>query len=372
MEEQYMRRAILLARKGMGHVSPNPMVGCVIVKDGRVISEGYHEKYGTYHAERSALLSCKEDPEGAEAYVTLEPCCHYGKTPPCTEILIEKKIRKVYIGSRDPNPLVAGKGAKILRAHGIEVVEDVLKEECDALNEIFFHYITKKTPFVSMKYAMTLDGKIACAGGDSRWVTGEESRQFVQQLRKQYSGIMAGIQTVLLDDPMLNCRIEKGVDPVRILCDSHLRLPLSSKIVKTAKQIRTYAVYCEKSLSASEAGRKEALLERGVRLLEAGGDDGRIDLPLLMEKLGEEKIDSIILEGGGTLNASALSAGIVQKVYAFLAPKLVGGQNARSPVEGDGILRMADAVKLSHVTLEHFGEDICVTGRIEKTCLQES
>lgn len=365
MEEQYMRRAIELARKGMGHVSPNPMVGCVIVKDGRIISEGYHEKYGAYHAERNALLCCKEDAEGAEAYVTLEPCCHYGKTPPCTEILIEKKIKKVYIGSKDPNPLVAGKGAAILREHGIEVEEGVLKEECDQMNEIFFHYITQKTPFVSMKYAMTLDGKIACATGDSKWVTGPEARQFVQLLRKQHSGIMAGIQTVLLDDPMLNCRLEDGVDPVRIICDSHLRLPLESNLVKTADRIKTYAAFCEKSLTPSEAGRKEALLEKGVHLMEAGGENGRIDLTLLMKKLGEEKIDSILLEGGGTLNASAISSGIVNKVYAFIAPKLVGGREARSPVEGLGIRKMEAAVKLSQYTLERFGEDICVIGRIK-------
>ena len=203
----YMRRAIELAKKARGFTSPNPMVGAVIVKDNRIIGEGYHERCGQLHAERNALASCKESPKGAVMYVTLEPCCHYGKTPPCTEAIIEAGIRKVVIGSRDPNPKVSGKGAKQLRKAGIEVEEDFLRTECDALNPVFFHYISTGTPYVVLKYAMTADGKIASHTGKSKWITGEKARNHVHQLRHWYSGIMVGIDTVLADDPMLNCRI---------------------------------------------------------------------------------------------------------------------------------------------------------------------
>ena len=222
--QDYMRMALELAGQGEGKVSPNPMVGCVVVKEGKVIATGYHEAYGGYHAERNALLHCQEDTEGAELYVNLEPCCHYGKTPPCTEIILEKKIKKVYVGCLDSNPKVAGKGIEILRQHGVEVVTGILEEECRAINEVFFHYMKKKMPFTAMKYAMTLDGKIACETGDSKWVTGTEAREHVQCLRNRYRGIMAGIGTVLKDDPMLNCRMEGGTNPVRIICDSRLRI----------------------------------------------------------------------------------------------------------------------------------------------------
>ena len=222
--QDYMKRALELAKKAMGYTSPNPMVGCVVVKDGRIVTEGYHERCGEYHAERNALTKCSEDLTGATMYVTLEPCCHQGKTPPCTDIILERGIGKVYVGSMDPNPKVAGKGVQILRDHGVEVETGLLEEECLSLNEIFFHYITTKMPYVAMKYAMTLDGKIASFSGDSKWVTGERAREHTHFLRKKYRGILVGIGTVLADDPMLNCRTENGVDPVRIVCDSHLQI----------------------------------------------------------------------------------------------------------------------------------------------------
>ena len=239
VKERYMRRALELARMGEGRTNPNPMVGCVIVKDGRIIGEGYHEKYGEYHAERNALLRCGEDPAGADLYVTLEPCCHYGKTPPCTEIIIEKKIGRVFIGNVDPNPKVAGGGVKILQEQGIEVETGILEEECRKLNEVFFHYISTGRPFIAAKYAMSADGKIACASGDSKWITCETARKQVHMLRKRYSGILVGIGTVLADDPMLNCREEAGVDPVRIICDFSLRIPMDSRIVRSADTIQT-------------------------------------------------------------------------------------------------------------------------------------
>ncbi|NBH13355.1 bifunctional diaminohydroxyphosphoribosylaminopyrimidine deaminase/5-amino-6-(5-phosphoribosylamino)uracil reductase RibD [Lachnospiraceae bacterium] len=383
-----MRMALALAGKAEGKVSPNPMVGCVVVKEGRVIASGYHESYGGYHAERNALLHCQEDTEGAELYVNLEPCCHYGKTPPCTDIILEKKLKKVYVGCLDPNPKVAGKGIKILREHGVEVETGILEEECRMFNEVFFHYMTEKMPFTAMKYAMTLDGKIACETGDSKWVTGTEARAQVQRLRNRYRGIMAGIGTVLKDDPLLNCRMEGGKNPVRIICDSRLRIPANSQIVKTAGEIETVVAWNPQAAESyhSESGHGikglqelRAYLEgRGIELLEVPlYTDAAVlglDLRRLFAKLGEREIDSVLLEGGGTLNASALRERLVQRVYAFIAPKLVAGAEAKSPVEGEGICTMKDAVKLSKIQIASFGEDFCISGRIgeEELCLPES
>lgn len=337
-EEQFMKRAIELAKQGVGWTAPNPLVGAVVVKNGRVIGEGYHRKYGELHAERNALAACTEDPAGATLYVTLEPCCHYGKTPPCTEIIIEKKIAKVVIGSRDPNPKVAGKGARILREHGIEVVEDYMREACDALNPVFFHYITTKTPYVVLKFAMTLDGKIATRTGASKWITGEAARNHVHQLRGRYAGILAGIGTVLADDPMLNCRIDGAQQPLRIILDSHLRIPMGSRLVRSAKEYPLLIV-CNESTRDREEGtnRIQKLEEAGAKVWTLPEKNGHPDLNVLMQRLGEEKIDSVLIEGGGTVNEAALKAHIVHHVYAYIAPKIFGGEDAKTPVEGSGI-----------------------------------
>ena len=368
MNEQYMRRAIELARKGAGFVSPNPMVGAVIVKDGRVIGEGYHERCGQLHAERNAFAALTEDAEGATIYVTLEPCCHYGKTPPCTEAIIENKIAKVVIGSRDPNPLVSGKGAKILREAGIEVVEDFMRKECDEINPIFFHYITKRIPFVSMKYAMTMDGKIATKTGASKWITGEESREDVQRLRHEHRGIMVGIGTVLADDPMLNCRMEGGRNPIRIIADSHLQIPEDSNLVKTASDIETIVVTTyskDKGISDDEYGKiieKINRLEKaGILILTVAEKDGHICLSDMMSKLGEKQIDSILLEGGGTLNDSMLRDGFVNRAYVYIAPKVFGGTDAKTPVEGVGVCELSEATYFNMVDSKQFGADLRIT-----------
>lgn len=337
-EEQFMKRAIELAKQGSGWTAPNPLVGAVVVKNGRVIGEGYHRKYGELHAERNALAVCSEDPAGATLYVTLEPCCHYGKTPPCTEIIIEKKIAKVVIGSRDPNPKVAGKGARILREHGIEVVEDYMREACDALNPVFFHYITTKTPYVVLKFAMTLDGKIATRTGASKWITGEAARNHVHQLRGRYAGILAGIGTVLADDPMLNCRIDGAHQPLRIILDSHLRIPMGSRLVRSAKEYPLLIVCNEGNRDREEGtSRIQKLEEAGAKVWTLPEKNGHPDLNVLMQRLGEEKIDSVLIEGGGTVNEAALKAHIVHHVYAYIAPKIFGGEDAKTPVEGSGI-----------------------------------
>lgn len=373
-KEEYMRRALELARKGEGHTSPNPMVGCVVVKDGRIISEGYHEKYGEFHAERNALTRCTEDTAGADLYVTLEPCCHQGKTPPCTDIIIEKKIARVFVGSMDSNPLVAGKGVQILRDHGIYVETGILDAECRKLNEVFYHYIATKTPFVVMKYAMTLDGKIATKTGASKWITGEAARAEVQHMRHRYMGIMAGIGTVLADDPMLNVRVEGWKSPIRILCDSGLRIPLDGQIVKSAGKYRTIVAYAD---SENTEAKRKRLHEMGVETICCPDENNQVDLKKLMKYLGEEGIDSILLEGGGTLNDSALRAGIVQEVQAFIAPKLFGGMNSKTPVEGIGVRFPSEAVKLKCTDICQIGEDIRITCQVcgkeqEESCLQES
>lgn len=355
-KQDYMRRALELARKGMGYTSPNPMVGCVVVKEGKIITEGYHEKYGAFHAERNALTRCQEDLTGAELYVTLEPCCHHGKTPPCTDIILERGIGKVYVGSMDPNPKVAGKGVRILRDHGIEVETGLLEKECLALNEIFFHYITTGMPFVAMKYAMTLDGKIAAYTGDSKWVTGEEARQHVHMLRKQYRAILVGIGTALADDPMLNCRIEENVDPVRIVCDSKLRLPLASQLVKTAKEVPTIVAY-----ATVDREKEEALRQAGVELIHAERDS-QVDFEALMKELGQRGIDSVLIEGGGAIHGTVLTNGLAKKVYCYVAPKLIGGRDARSPVEGDGFSQMKEALPVTELEIRQLGEDLCISG----------
>ena len=380
-DQEYMLRAIQLAKKGEGWTNPNPMVGAVIVKDGRIIGEGYHKKCGELHAERNAIASLTESAEGATIYVTLEPCCHYGKTPPCTEAIIEQKIKKVVIGSRDPNPKVAGKGAQILRESGITVVQDFMREECDRLNPVFFHYITTKTPYVVMKYAMTLDGKIATKTGASKWITGETARQEVQHMRHRYMGIMAGIGTVLADDPMLNVRVEGWKSPVRILCDSSLRIPLDSQIVRSAKEYRTIVAYAgrEENEEITEKITKkiEQLHAKGVDTVCCPDEKGQIDLKKLMTYLGNKGIDSILLEGGGTLNDSALRAGIVKEVHCFIAPKLFGGKNSKTPVEGIGIGLPSEALKLKCTDICRIGEDIRIICQVcekeqEGPCLQES
>lgn len=362
-DEDFMRRALSLAEKGMGFTSPNPMVGAVIVRDGEIIGEGWHRKYGELHAERNAFADCDSrgiDCSGADMYVTLEPCCHYGKTPPCTEAVIEHGIRRVFIGSSDPNPLVAGKGAALLRDHGIEVRESILREECDGLNEIFFHYITTGLPFVTMKYAMTIDGKIACYTGKSQWITGEAARKHVHRERLRHSAIMVGVGTVLADDPMLNCRLENSRDPIRIICDSSLRTPLSSKIVRTAGEIPTIIA------TVSEDTEKLAQYEAaGCRIIRTSPEAGRVDLKELMKVLGSEKIDSILLEGGGELNWSALNAGIVSKVQVFIAPKIFGGEGAKSPVGGIGADSPDNAFMLGKSRIVHIGDDILIESRVK-------
>ena len=359
----YMNRAIELADKGRGWVNPNPLVGALLVKNGRIIGEGWHERYGGLHAERNAFRRCRENPQGATLFVTLEPCCHYGKTPPCTEAVIENGISKVVVGLVDPNPLVAGKGIAALRDAGIEVIAGVEEEKIREQNRVFLKFITARKPWVVMKTAMTLDGKIAAYTGDSRWVTGEEARQKVQDMRRTYMGIMAGAGTVAADNPMLNCRLGGEVrQPVRIVVDSRAGLDLNCRLVETAGEYRTIVAHTQRA----PLEKLSALRNRGVELLACPEKDNRVKLEALLNQLAACGIDSVLLEGGAQLNASFLHAGLVDEVYVFIAPKIIGGKEAKTPVEGRGIARMVDAVELQKVEVERIGEDVLVKGRIIK------
>lgn len=358
-DETYMKLALEYAQKGCGWVNPNPMVGAVIVKEGRIIGSGYHQRYGGLHAERNALASCTEPPRGGTLYVTLEPCCHYGKTPPCTQAILESGIRRVVIGSADPNPLVAGKGVRILRRHGIEVTEMVLGEACTALNQVFFHFIRTKLPYVVMKYAMTMDGKIATSSGRSKWITGEAARRRVQEDRHRYSCIMAGVGTILADDPLLTCRLPDGRNPVRVICDSRLRTPLKARVIQTAGQVPTILAAC-----APDENRACFYREAGCEVLALSSKDGHVNLRELMAALGERGMDSVLLEGGGTLNWSALQSGVVNKVQAYVAPKLFGGAAARSPVEGAGVEGPEQAFRLTSPQVTWLDGDLLLESEV--------
>lgn len=356
MDDRYMLRAVELAKKGIGKVNPNPLVGAVIVKEGRVIGEGYHKAYGELHAERHAFSQLTESAKGAEMYVTLEPCCHFGKQPPCTEAIIAHGIQTVYVGSDDPNVLVAGKGIQQLQDAGIEVISHVRKEECDALNPVFFHFITTKRPYVVMKYAMTLDGKIACETGKSKWVTGEQARMRVQERRNELSGIMVGIGTVLQDNPSLTCRLPGGRNPIRIICDSHLRISLDCEIMKTAEKVKTIL-----AVVSADKKKEQEVKALGAEVLYCKEKEGTVDLWDLMLHLGNQGIDSILLEGGSSLNSSALTAGIVNQVEVYLAPKIFSGSGKYTPVRGMGVLEPSEAYGLKNQGIEQIGEDILLS-----------
>lgn len=359
-DRQYMERALALARRGAGHTRPNPMVGAVLVKEGRVIGEGWHGHFGGPHAEVEAFRSCTEDPEGATLYVTLEPCSHYGKTPPCADLVVRKKVGRVVAAMVDPNPLVAGKGIEKIRRAGIPVEVGLMEPEARRLNEVFLKYVTEKKPFVLYKAAMSLDGKTACRTGDSQWISSETSRQAAHRLRGLYAGIMTGIGTILADDPRLTARTEGLHDPVRIIADSHLRIPLSAKVLHEPGRVILLTT------SAAEAEKKEALLAMGAEIITADGPDGEVDLPQAMAELARKGIDGILLEGGAALAGSALCAGILDKVLFYAAPLLIGGAGAPSPFGGAGAAALHEAWPLRDLTVSMSGADLAITAYIDK------
>jgi diaminohydroxyphosphoribosylaminopyrimidine deaminase / 5-amino-6-(5-phosphoribosylamino)uracil reductase len=411
-DEEYMQRAIELALRGSGWVDPNPLVGAVVVREGRIIGEGWHPAFGELHAERQALADCRqrgEETAGATIYVTLEPCCHTGKTPPCTEAIIEAGISRVVMGAPDPNPKVDGGGIAQLEAAGIEVVQGVLVEECREVNKAFFHYIETGKPYVVLKYAMTLDGKIATRSGKSKWITGPAARRRVHEDRQRYAAIMVGVNTVIKDDPQLTCRLDdfapaeaeaaeqvseeryeamleqelaedeailegegaaeaegsalrgygpfrpRCSNPIRIICDTHLRTPLNSQVVRTAATVPTYIATAETDLAKHLPYR-----ERECDIIVVPEAAGHIDLEVLMEKLGKMGIDSVIVEGGAEVNWSVLAYEVVSKVQCYVAPKIFGGAQAPSPVAGFGVEAPKYAIELTEPKVTQLGSDLLI------------
>lgn len=363
-----MKRAIELAERGLGFVNPNPMVGAVLVKDERVIGEGYHEQYGGPHAEVNAINNATENVAGATMYVTLEPCSHYGKTPPCVNAILEHQIKKVVIGMTDPNPLVAGRGIELLKAKGVEVVTGVLREEATKLNEIFIKYITTEFPFVIMKFAMTLDGKIATVTGDSKWITSELSRKFVHDLRHQVACIMVGIGTVEKDNPYLTVRNTIGRDPVRIIVDTKARISLEANVLNLDSTVKT--IIATTKLATTD--KLKAIQEKGADIIMTPLKNNQVDLTFLMKEIKKLGLDSVLLEGGSSLNYSALEEKLIDKVLAFIAPKMLGGSSAKTPVGGQGIMTMDQAFKLEQLEILKLGDDLMITGTVggRRECLQ--
>jgi diaminohydroxyphosphoribosylaminopyrimidine deaminase/5-amino-6-(5-phosphoribosylamino)uracil reductase len=358
----YMKRALALAAKGEGFVSPNPLVGAVLVKDGRIIGEGWHKQFGKPHAEVNAIDNSTESPEGATLYVTLEPCSHEGKTAPCSSLIIKSGISRVVSGMQDPNPLVNGKGLELLKSHGIDVTPYCLESECLKLNEVFCKYITTHEPFVVFKYAMTMDGKIATVDNASRWITGEESRKIVHRMRNRISSVMVGVDTVIYDNPLLNVRLKgrKCRSPLKIVADTCLRIPMDAKLLANEPHLCIIA-------ATDRADRKKVLelRRRGAEVIICPVKDNHVDLGFLFRQLGKMEIDGILLEGGSTLAFSALKDGLVDKVVAFIAPKILGGASAPTPVGGEGIAVMEKALYLKRMSIHRVKGDLMVEGYLK-------
>jgi len=352
-----MQRALRLAERG--RTSPNPMVGAVLVRDGAIVGEGYHPRAGEPHAEVFALAAAGEAARGATLYVTLEPCCHYGRTPPCTKALIEAGVARVVAAMSDPNPLVQGKGFAELRAVGIEVSIGLLEDRARRLNEAYIKYITTGLPFFRLKMAMTLDGKIATRTGESRWITGEAARRYSHRLRSKADAVMVGVETALRDDPELTARIPAASQPARIIVDSFARTPPNARIFDAPGKVILATT------KQAPAARLRTLEQRGARILSLESADQRVDLPTLARELASFGLINVLVEGGGELAAGLLAAGLLDAVTFFVAPKMFGGREAPTPIEGTGISDIDDATNLRDIRIRRFGEDICIEGYVE-------
>ncbi len=363
INKKYMRMAIELAKKGAGGVNPNPMVGAVVVKNGEVIGRGYHKFFGGSHAEVYALEEAGKEAEGATIYVTLEPCSHYGKTPPCAKKIIDMGIKKCFIGSSDPNPKVAGKDVAMLKEAGIEVVENVLKEECDEINQVFFKYIKTKIPYLFVKCGITLDGKIALSNGISKWITNSISREKVQYYRNKFMGIMVGINTVLTDNPSLTARIENGVNPFRIIVDPNLQIDENCKVVKNNEDEKTVIITSQKNLFTEDAENTEIQIKQ-KRLAEENKvkfifiDGEKFSFRKMLEEIGKAGIDSILLEGGETLISLAFEENAIDGGEIFIANKILGDSSAKPFISGFVREKMEEAVQLTNVRNNIYGENV--------------
>ncbi|MFH1542223.1 MAG: bifunctional diaminohydroxyphosphoribosylaminopyrimidine deaminase/5-amino-6-(5-phosphoribosylamino)uracil reductase RibD [bacterium] len=354
---KFMREALSLARAGEGRTTPDPMVGAVLVKDNRIISVGYHGEVSTPHAEAWAIEKGGDAVKGSTLYVNLEPCCHYGKNPPCTDFILTSGIKEVVAAMQDPNPVVKGKGFRRLKKYGVKVRVGLLEEEAKKLNEFFVKYITTKLPFVALKTVMTLDGKIATKTGASRWVSGKVTIDYAHHLRNVYDAILVGVNTVLVDNPKLTTRfVQRVKNPIRIVLDAMARTPLTADVL--SKNARTIIVVS----SAAPTKRIQALASAGAEILLLPAQQGKIDLKALLRKLGKMKITSLLVEGGGEVNASFIAAGLVDKAYFIYAPKIFGGRDAKTGVEGDGVELPRQAKWLKSFYIDRLGADILVKG----------
>ena len=360
-DERWMKRVLRLAEKGRGRTSPNPMVGAILVKDGRAMGDGYHAKAGEPHAEIIALRKAGEEAKEATLYLNLEPCTHYGKTPPCAPVVIEAGVRRAVIGMEDPNPLVKGRGVEALKRAGLDVDVGILEKECRRLNEVFCKYILNKEPFLILKVAATLDGKIATRNGESQWISGEASRRFVHRLRNQVDGVIVGIGTVLKDDPMLTARVKGGKDSYRIILDSRLRIPENAKVIEISPS-RTIIATTE--LAPGE--KVERLEKKGVRVLILDSKKGRVDLKPCLLKLGEMGLMSLLVEGGSQINGSFLDEGLIDKIFLFLSPKLIGDPQALGIFGGHGVSSLKQAIPLNELKVRRMGEDLLLEGYLQE------
>lgn len=361
-DTRFMRRALTLARRGSGRTSPNPLVGAVVIKNGRVVGEGYHQKAGGPHAEVIALERAGRKAAGATLYISLEPCCHTGKkTPPCTGTIIASGVSRVVVAMEDPNPRVSGKGIRQLLDAGVNVSLGPLAEQAGRLNEAFCKHITTGLPFVTLKIAETLDGRIATASGESRWITGEAARKQVHRLRSQSDAILVGVDTVIYDDPLLTVRSVRGTSPRRVVVDSTLRTPLTARVVTENPECTIIA-----TTSAASVEKTQSFTERGVEVLTVEAEEGRVCLPALMKDLGGKGITSVLVEGGAEIAASALKSGIVDKVLFFIAPKIMGGRDSVAAIGGKSPAILAQSVSLVNMTVRRIGEDLLVAGYVNK------
>jgi diaminohydroxyphosphoribosylaminopyrimidine deaminase/5-amino-6-(5-phosphoribosylamino)uracil reductase len=358
-DEYFMELALKLAQRGRGHVSPNPMVGAVLVKDGKIIGSGYHRRFGGPHAEINAIRNARQDVAGSTLYVTLEPCCHEGKTPPCVDSIIAHKIARIVIGTIDPNPVVSCQGIHCLRKSGIEVKTGVLADACRRLNEVFFHYMETGTPFITIKYAQTLDGRIATVSGQSQWISCAASLKFAHQLRAQHDAILVGCKTVIQDNPELTVRLVHGHNPVRVIVDSHLKIPLNAKVFRNTADISTILA----TTSGKNHPRWARMSALGVEIISVPADrEGHVDLKKLFKKLAQRGISSILIEGGSKIITTALKQNLVQRIVAVVAPKIIG-----KGVEAVGDLNiktLESAKKISIEKVLRLGDDIIIDGRL--------
>ena len=360
-DEKWMKRALRLAEKGRGRTSPNPMVGAVLVKEGKVIGEGYHVKAGGDHAEIIALRQAGDEARGATLYLNLEPCTHYGKTPPCAPAVIHSGVKRVVIGMEDPNPLVSGRGAEQLRTAGLEVEVGIHEKECRRLNEDFCKYILKREPFIILKVAATLDGKVAARDGDSKWISGEASRRFVHRLRDQVDGVIVGIGTILKDDPMLTTRVKGGRDPYRIILDSRLRIPEEAKVTEISPSKTIIA-----TTEAAPKDKIERLENKKVRVLVLDSKEGRVNLKTCLSQLGEMEMMSLLVEGGSKINGAFLDENLIDKLILFLSPKIIGDSQALGIFGGKGVSNLKEAIALREIRTKRIGEDILIEGYVKR------